>query len=272
MPAPTQARRRRALAILLVAGLGCLMLPEAVKGPILSAAAPILRPMASARDAAKRRLALWLDVGPDAELRREAARLQADLVRAEAEGMSLRRQLRGTVELAERVRPARRGMPAHVIGRDTVPWRRSLFLDRGSADGVRGGEAVLCGGRMVGRVTAPTATSCRVQCINDGACRIWVLIGRGLDDRPDAGRVQAVAQGAGGRMLRLLYCQRPGDVRPGDPVVTSGYDERDPAGIWVGTVTRVEGQGEAASVEVEAACDLLSFEEAVILLAPQAAP
>ena len=251
-------------------GLFCVFLPrgaqEFLKSSALSILSPVLSPMRDVSDAARSRLGRWLDVGPDARLRAQRDALMALLVEREDEALSLHRQLRGATELKERIRTALRAVPARVIGCDAVQSRRSLVLDKGGLDGIRSGQAVTSGASLLGRVTSVGRDACRVQCVNDPESRIWVLIGAGSADRPDAGRIQGVAQGSGTAGLRLLLCGRPEAVRAGDPVVTSGYDERYPAGLLIGRVSHVEAEGSvSAVVTILPASDLESVEEAQVL-------
>ena len=269
MPSPAPTFRRRLLLGILALALALPFLPEPAQQWMRSAAlrltSPILSPARKASRAAVRWLARRLEIGPEADQRRQMGDLQARLAQKEEEALSLKRQLAALAQLKERL-PLAKPLPALVIGADAVRWRRSLVLDRGAMDSVRFGQAVVCGGRLLGRVSVPAPSSCRVQCLTDADCRLWVLIGKGTPARPDGGRVQAVLKGDGAGRLQVLLCERPGEVLGGDPVVTSGYDEKYPAGLLVGTVERVSGTGETAVVSVIPSCDPDAVEEAQILL------
>ncbi len=271
MPSPTPTRRRRALLALILLGLFCLILPKAaqdiVRGAALTALAPLLRPLGSAGVSVRRWLGHVLDVGTDRRLTDELDAMQADLTSREEELINLRRQLRGVADLREGIRTPCRAVAARVIGCDAVRWRRSLVLDKGAGDGLRAGLVVTCGKRLVGRVVSVGRDACRVQCLNDADSRVWVLIGEGDAARADGGRVQAVVQGTSGGTLRVLLCGRLALVRTGDTVVSAGYDERYPPGLWVGRVSRVGEEGsESAEVEITPACDLDAVDEVQILV------
>lgn len=271
MPSPVPTRRRRALLVLVLLGLACVALPQpvrdAVRVVLLDLTAPVLRPLDAAWTASARWLGRRLDVGPDARLLDELEAMQGDLAGREEELVGLRRQLRGMVELQEHLRPPYRAVAARVIGADAVRWRRSLVLDKGRAHGVRAGLVVACGKRLVGRVVSVGRESCRVQALTDPDFRTWVLVGRGDPSQPDGGRVQAVAQGAVSGDLRLALCAAPALLRTGDPVSTSGYDERFPPGLWVGRIIRMEGEGaEGAEAVIAPACDLDGLEEVQVLV------
>ncbi len=269
MPSPAPTPGRRALLVLLGVTLVLPFLPDRLQGALKSSAlgvlAPVLSPVRSTSRAGVRWLARRLDLGPEADLNRQLGDLQASLAQREEEAGSLRRQLAALAQIKERL-PAVKPLPARVIGADAVRWRRSLVLDRGGEDGVLNGQAVVCGGRLLGMVVTPASSACRVQCLTDANSRVWVLIGHGNGVKPDGGRIQAVLKGDGTGRLLVLLCERPGDAQPGDLVVTAGYDGRYSAGLLVGTVDRVTGSGETAVVSVAPACDPDQVEEVQILL------
>ena len=193
--------------------------------------------------------------------------MQADLVGREEQLINLRMQLRGVADLREGHRTPFRAVAARVIGCDAVRWRRSLVLDKGAGDGIRAGLVVTCGRCLVGRVVSVGRDACRVQCLNDADSRVWVLIGAGDASRADGGRVQAVVQGTSGGTLRVLLCGRLALVRTGDPVMSAGFDERYPPGLWAGRVSGVGEEGsESAEVEISPACDLDAVEQVQILV------
>ncbi|GEM_PF-2042092 len=269
MPSPAPTPRRRALLFLLCATLVLPFLPDAAQQALKSGAmtllGPVLSPVRRASRAGVRWLSARMDLGPEADQVRLLGDLKAKLAQREEEAQSLRRQLAAMAQLKERM-PSVKPLPARVVWTDAVRWRRSLVLDRGAEDGVLHGQAVVCGGRLLGRVAVPAPAWCRVQCLTDADSRIWVLIGKGNPGRPDGGRIQAVLKGDGTGRLRIILCERPGDALVGDPVVTSGYDEKYPSGLLVGSVERVSGSGKSALVSVVPACDPDAVEEAQILL------
>jgi rod shape-determining protein MreC len=61
------------------------------------------------------------------------------------------------------------------------------------------------------------------------------------------------------------------DVRPGDSVVSSGFDGVFPKGIPIGTVSAVLGQGQDffKEVRITPAVDVGKLEEVLIILQPR---
>jgi rod shape-determining protein MreC len=161
-------------------------------------------------------------------------------------------------------------LAAQVVGRDGVPWFRTLTLDKGERDGVRLDAAVISATGVVGRVFAVGPHAARVQLLLDrdsGAAAIT-----------ERSRVSGVVSGqvagseAGGGDLVLKYVPERADVVVGDIVLTSGLDRIYPKGLVIGRV-RVVGEmtGLFRDVRVEPSARFERLEE-VLVLREAAAP
>ncbi len=193
----------------------------------------------------------------DAALRRRVAALEAQLHRqkeVELENQRLARLLH--------LAPARTDLPmvvARVIGRDASRWYGAIDLDRGVADGVHTGLAVITHRGIVGVVHRASAHACRVRLITDPASALPVLL--------DAQRAKCILVGSG-RLCRLKYLETGVAVGKGEEVITSGYGHIFPKGLRVG---RVVTAGHGANrlfqeVTVAPAVDLARLEEVFIFL------
>ncbi len=198
-------------------------------------------------------------------------------VRAENDG--LRQQVEGLqVQLQEAHALARRtdslqalldlrrdtGLPtlsARVIAGDATPWFRTLTIDRGSEDGVRGDLAVIAPAGVVGRVVGRPGTR---------AAKVQLLI-----DRNAAAGATIERTGAGGvvmgsddvSLLRLEYVSNLEDVQAGDVVVTSGIDGIYPKGFVIGHVARVElGRGLYKTIHVQPVVDFTGLEHVLVVV------
>jgi len=122
---------------------------------------------------------------------------------------------------------------AEMIRVDLDPFAHKIWIDRGVADGVLVGQAVIDGLGIVGQVEDVHRHYSTVRLISDPDHALPVQINRtGL---------RTVAYGSG-ETSHLLMPNVPlqADVSPGDMIVTSGLGDRFPPGFPVGEVERVE--------------------------------
>jgi rod shape-determining protein MreC len=120
---------------------------------------------------------------------------------------------------------------ARVIGRDPLPWFRTLTIDRGERDGVRRGLAVISPHGVIGQVADVSRTAARVLLLTDHNSGIDAIVQRS--------RARGIVQGAREQGCTMNYLKRDDDVRTGDRVVTSGLDGIFPKGILIGEVVEV---------------------------------
>ncbi len=153
---------------------------------------------------------------------------------------------------------------AQVVGRDGVPWFRSLTLDKGEQDGVRLDAAVISATGVVGRVFAVGPHAARVQVLLDRDSGAAALVERSRVSGVVSGQVWASEQGT--EDLALKYVSERADVVVGDVVVTSGLDRIFPKGLVIGRVRFVgEVTGLFREVRVEPSARFDRLEEVLVL-------
>ncbi len=156
-----------------------------------------------------------------------------------------RQSLRDALAGVERLPVA---LEARILrAKDASPRRRSLLVDRGAADGLVEGLAVVQGSRLVGLVQHVDERSARVQLVTDPSFRIEVAV------RSQEGvRATAYLRGGDDEALPLRNLRAPTGfvVRRDDSVLTSNGSERVPDGLVVGRVT------DADDLEVETLRDV----------------
>ncbi len=155
-------------------------------------------------------------------------------------------------------------IPAQVVGRDGVPWFRTLTLDRGEADGITLNAPVMSPTGVVGRVFAVGPHAARVQVLLDRDGAAGVLVERSRVPGVVSGQVSS--QSAGAEDLVLKYVPERSDVAVGDVVVTSGIDRIYPKGLVVGRV-RFVGKGSALfrDIRVEPSARFDRLEEVLVV-------
>jgi rod shape-determining protein MreC len=110
------------------------------------------------------------------------------------------------------------------------PFRRSVLLNLGAADGVRDGWAAVDGLGLVGRISGVGERTSRVILLTDGNSRVPVTI------QPSGKR--AILAGDTTSVPVLDFVENPEDVQAGDRIVTSGDGKVFPPDLLVGQVVR----------------------------------
>lgn len=117
------------------------------------------------------------------------------------------------------------------VGRD--PFTKKLIVNRGGADQILAGVAVVDETGVIGQVTRTYPLSSEVTLITDKSLAIPVQVERN--------GLRAIAFGHGrDNTLDLPYLPTNVDIRRGDTLVTSGIDGVYPAGLAVATVSQIE--------------------------------
>jgi len=117
-----------------------------------------------------------------------------------------------------------------VLADSGSPFRQSVLLNIGARDGIRDGWATMDGIGVVGRISGVGESTARVILLTDSSSRIPVRV-------QPSGRA-ALLSGDNGPSPRLELLENPGDIRPGDRVITSGDGGAFPADLLVGQVAQ----------------------------------
>ena len=151
------------------------------------------------------------------------------------------------------------GIAAEVIGYDPSSWVKGVLINRGRADGVERGMAVVDGAGVVGQIVAAGLHTAHVLLITDHSS--------GVDALVQSSRVRGVVEGSGGSICELRYVSRDDQVKEQEQVVTSGMDGIFPKGLIIGTVERVEKPtgGLFQMIELNPAVDFSKLEDVLVL-------
>lgn len=219
------------------------------------------------------------------DVERENEELRADNQRLREELFTMTTRATRVTELEQLVEAKRQILAdtigAHVISAPVSQQFRVLRLriDRG-ADDVQPDMAVLWGASPVGKVDKVFGDYADVILISDPRSKIDVVVrspmlGPGTEAGPGPGkrgflvglgRTDSYACGITSLELAHQPAQR---VKVGDIVETSGVGSLFPAGLRIGTVTKLEGDdGMFQKVEVEPEVDVSTVRAVTVLLAP----
>lgn len=150
---------------------------------------------------------------------------------------------------------------ASVIGSSASAWFQTLILNKGKADGIEKGMAVMSTLGVVGQVVSVNARNAKVLLITDSHS--------GVDAMGQRSRARGIVTGSIETGPIMKYVKRSDDLQEGDRLVTSGLDGVFPKGLSVGTVSKVNKKnfGLFQYVEVNLAVDPRRLEEVLVVQA-----
>jgi len=277
-----QVRRRRAVLLGLV--LCCLVLltayfGESSGGPLKSVQTGAMEVVAPVSEGANRALKPfrdlfgWFGDTLDAKGERDKLEAERDALRTELGRLELVQdendELRDLVEYGQNAGiEAYAPETARVYSRSNSSWYSTITINKGSSDGVRKDQPVINGQGLVGKVKNVSDGNAAVMLLTDsefGAAAVAA-------NANQAGSIQPVAGAPGDLLLQLVENAKA--VRRGDRVLTAGTTSDAlpsvfPRGLLVGTVDRVEGEGQLdRTIHVAPAVDLRSLDFVQVLTTP----
>ena len=173
-------------------------------------------------------------IDENAELRAKVLAYSRDAQRFEA-AQAEADEMRRTIGAADRLDV--RALPAEVLYAGRDPYAQKVFVDRGSAHGVRPGSPAADEAGLIGQVTRVHPLLSEVTLLTNPDQATPVQVARnGL-------RAVAFGGGASG-LLELRYLSSNADIQNGDRLVTSGIDGTYPAGLPVASVVSIERDAE----------------------------
>jgi len=197
------------------------------------------------------------------KLERRVTELEAERNRL-LEVEAVNRRLRELLELRSQLPPG--SLTAKVISNSASTWFRSFILDKGSADGLLKGMAVVSPLGAVGQVVGLTLRSAKVLLVTDPHSGVDVIVQRS--------RARGIVSGSLEGAPVMKYVKRSEDIQQGDRLITSGLDGIFPKGVLVGSVTNVRKKsfGLFQYVEVSLAVDPSRIEEVLLVSAETSGP
>ena len=235
--------RQRSVLLLLVLVVAAIVLAvlrntdagSAVQGAALAGIAPIRSALTGASSGAA---AALTDAQRFNEVRAENEALRAEVAQLRSAAAGVQATRRENEDLRAALNYQRKNtefnlLTARVAGRDSVDVLDTLTIDRGAADGVRVGMAVIANGSLAGRVRGVTTTSADILPIHSSQSAVNA-IAQGED-----GVADGIVEGddSGGLLLTRIEPDAP--LAIGDLVVTSGLGGGFPRGLPIGHVISV---------------------------------
>lgn len=189
------------------------------------------------------------------QLRDQIQQLQLDQVRLQQDANQAHR-LQALLGFKEQF--ISKTLAAQVIGSSGSEQSRTVYLDKGSRDGIQQDMAVISADGVVGRVITVYKNTSQVLLINDQTSGVGAIL--------QQSRVLGVMQGkaSGGLVIDKIMVDE--EIKPGDTVLTSGGDLIFPKGLPIGTVSKIDKGSEFLQVSVKPAAKLDRLEEVLVIL------
>jgi rod shape-determining protein MreC len=149
-------------------------------------------------------------------------------------------------------------LAAQVIGSSGSEQSRSIYIDKGSRDGIKPDMAAITAAGVVGKVLRVFRTTSQVLLVNDQTSGVGAIL--------EKSRLQGVLRGTPLGEVVLEKVMSDETVQPGERVLTSGGDQIFPKGLPVGTVTKVSPGPELfLNIRVKPTADLGRLEEVLVI-------
>ena len=189
------------------------------------------------------------------ELQQQLQQLELEQVRLQQDAEQARR-LQALLGFKEQF--IDKTLAAQVIATSGSEQSRTVYLDKGSEDGVAQDMAVISRDGIVGKVSQVFRHTSQVLLINDQASGVGTIL--------EQSRLQGVLKGRPNGEVVLDKIMSDEEVKMGDRVLTSGGDQIFPKGLAVGTVAKVTRGAEFLQVTVKPASALNHLEEVLIII------
>lgn len=122
-------------------------------------------------------------------------------------------------------------VPAQVIGTSGTDQSRVLYIDKGSADGLKTDQPVITPDGIVGKIRDVFPHTAQVLVINDQSSGAGVIL--------ETTRIRGILRGNSAGQPQIINILPDERIKPGERVVTSGGDQVFPRGLPVGIVDHI---------------------------------
>jgi rod shape-determining protein MreC len=148
---------------------------------------------------------------------------------------------------------------AQVIGSSGSEQSRSVYIDKGSGDGVKTDQAVMTAEGIVGKVIDVYQDhTAKVLLVNDQSSGVGVVL--------EKSRLQGILRGTPSGELVVEKILSDESVQPGERVLTSGGDQIFPKGLDVGVVSKATpGSDSFLNIRLKPAANLSKLEEVLVV-------
>lgn len=127
---------------------------------------------------------------------------------------------------------------ATVLSRNKSYWFNTLTIDKGKKDGIKKNMAVITSKGLIGKISKVYTSSSEVKLITSDDTNYKVSIAIKNNDND----IYAILNGydQDKKLFKVSWVNKSVSIEKNSKVVTSGLGELFPAGIYIGTVEKVE--------------------------------
>ena len=193
----------------------------------------------------------------NAALQQEIARLRLEQA-AFAEDAAQGRRLQALLAFKQQYIAST--VAAQVIGTSGSDRSHVVYLDKGSADGLRPGMPVITPDGVVGKLREVSANNSQLLLLND--------LNSGAGVTLVSTRIRAILQGAPGGRVSINDLTADSRIQPGERVITSGGDQIFPRGLPVGVIQSIAPDPQHqpyTAIIVQPFANLARLEEVLII-------
>ena len=127
---------------------------------------------------------------------------------------------------------------ATILSRNKSYWYNTITIDKGKKDGITEDMAVITSKGLVGKISSVSLTSSEVKLITSDDINFKVSIAINTNDVDNFAILNGYDKKT--NLIKATGIDKTTHVNIGDKVLTSGLGEKFPAGIYIGTVEKIE--------------------------------
>lgn len=127
---------------------------------------------------------------------------------------------------------------ATILSRNKSYWYNTITIDKGKKDGITEDMAVITSKGLIGKISSVSLTSSEVKLITSDDINFKVSIAINTNDVDNF----AILNGYDSKtnLIKATGIDKTTNINIGDKVLTSGLGKKFPAGIYIGTVEKIE--------------------------------
>lgn len=211
---------------------------------------------------------LWTNYIDLRNTRRQNHDLQAEIARlrqeeaAFAEDAAQGRRLQALLDFRQHYIAST--VAAQIIGSSGTDRSRVVYIDKGSADGLKPDQPVITPDGIVGKLRDVFPHSAQLLLINDPTSGAGVML--------ESSRIRGILHGSASGRVQINNLMADDRIKPGEKVVTSGGDMVYPRGLPVGIIESVAPDPEHppfTAIAVKPTADLARIEEVLVVTGTQ---
>lgn len=127
---------------------------------------------------------------------------------------------------------------ATILSRNKSYWYNTITIDKGKKDGITEDMAVITSKGLIGKISSVSLTSSEVKLITSDDINFKVSIAINTNNIDNFAILNGYDKKT--NLIKATGIDKTTTINIGDKVLTSGLGEKFPAGIYIGTVEKIE--------------------------------